>query len=93
MSTQIYLYSKKSFKKTIFNESNLLLTYKDFVNLAQSKEELKTPERIVMDIDPNLKEIDSDVEVEYRKLWKLREDVKHTNIEEKLQEKNKDMEL
>lgn len=64
----------------IFKESNILMTYKDINVFATSKNDLPESSQIVMDLPSEVKEIDSDMEIEYRAVWKKREN----NINQKL---------
>lgn len=58
----------------IFKQSNILMTYKDINAFATSKNDLPEQSQIVMDISNDMKEIDSEMEMDYRIVWKEREE-------------------
>ena len=78
-------------KEEQYSQSNLLITYKDIFPIANSKEELPESDKIVMERPSEEWEIDSDLEEDYRRIWKQREEIKKANLEEKWLDKSMDL--
>ena len=72
----------------MFKETNILMTYKDINNFAESKNDLPNTSQIVMDISPEVKEIDSDLEIDYRKIKKKREEKDREELIRKAESKS-----
>lgn len=71
----------------IARSTNLLITYKDINSYATSKNDLNQANQYVLDIPTDVKEIDSDLEEEYRQIVKMREKAKEEYLTQYAREK------